>query len=62
MKRLPFTPAVGMLVIIKGGLAGRIERLDPDRVAVTTWYPREILRLVPFDDLLDRCADPLAPG
>jgi hypothetical protein len=28
-----------MLVIIKGGLVGRIERLDPDRVAVTTWYP-----------------------
>jgi hypothetical protein len=55
MKPLPFTPAVGQLVIIKGGIVGRILRVDADRVALMTWYPREIERLVPFDDLLDSC-------
>jgi hypothetical protein len=53
MKRLPFTPEVGQLVIIKGGIVGRITRLETDRVALTTWYPLEVTRLVPFDDLLD---------
>jgi hypothetical protein len=53
MKRLPFTPQAGQLVIIKGGIVGRIVRVDADRVALTTWYPTEVTRLVPFDDLLD---------
>jgi hypothetical protein len=53
--RLPFTPEVGQLVIIKGGIIGRIVRLDRDRVALRTWYPLEVTRLVPFEDLLDRC-------
>jgi hypothetical protein len=53
MKRLPFTPQVDQLVIIKGGIVGRIVRLETDRVVLTTWYPLEVTRLVLFADLLD---------
>jgi hypothetical protein len=64
----PFTPKMGDLVIIKGGIVGRILRLQvtgqwrprddqrKGRVVLETWYPIEGWRLVPFAHILDRAA------
>jgi preprotein translocase subunit YajC len=60
----PFTPEKGDLVILKGGIVGRILRLDgEDRVLAQTWYPIERARLVPFTQILDRATvRPVPPG
>ena len=65
----PFAPKVGDLVILKGGIVGRILGLQvtgrwgrpydggdqrTGRVLVQTWYPIEGWRLVPFAHILDR--------
>ena len=64
----PFTPKIGDLVIIKGGIVGRILRLQvtgqrrprddqrKGRVVLETWYPIEGWRLVPFAHIRDRAA------
>jgi hypothetical protein len=55
--------ANGDLVILKGGLVSRVERVEPpDRVLVETFYPRQGLRLVSFDHILDLATRRCAPG
>ena len=64
----PLDPTVGDLVILKGGIVGRILGLQvtgrclraweggdqrKGRVLAQTWYPIEGWRLVPFDHVLD---------
>jgi len=50
-------------VILKGGLVSRVQRVEPpDRVLVETFYPRQGLRLAPFDHILDLATRRCAPG
>jgi hypothetical protein len=71
----PLDPKIGDLVILKGGIVGRILGLNvtgrclraweggdqrKGRVLVQTWYPIEGWRLVPWGHVLDRVDNPAA--
>jgi hypothetical protein len=74
----PLDPKIGDLVILKGGIVGRILGLQvtgrclraweggdqrKGRVLAQTWYPVEGWRLVPFEHVLDRAGpSPMSRG